>query len=147
MSDHLPSGAAGTPFPAHHLLSLKGAGEKGWDATWKLSQRCVKSSPLCYFLLTTSIGVPKGSWHWLQAACCALARLLPPWHGAPGCHNVPFLCWGQRYGAAWQEDSTFSSCLLPGCVPQSTVGIRKCLELETDFWVCAVPGKLRPASV
>lgn len=90
---------------------------------------------------------PKGSWHWLQAACCALARLLPPWHGAPSHHNAPFLCWGQRYGAAWQEDSTFSSCLLPGCIPQSTVGIRKFLKLETDFWVCAVPGKLHPASV
>lgn len=95
-----------------------------------------------------SIGVPKDSWHWLQqAACCALAMLLSPWHGAPGHHNVPFLCSGQRYGAAWQEDSTFSSCLLPACIPQSTVGIRKCLKLETDFWVCAVPAKVRPAFV
>lgn len=147
MSDHLPPGAAGTPFPAHGLVSLSGGREKDRDATWKQSQRCVRSSSLCYSLLTTSIGVPEGSWHWPQAARCALARLLPPWHGAPSHHNVPFLCRGQRYGAAWQEDSTFSSCLLPGCVPQSTVGIRKFLKLETDFWVCAVPGKLCPASV
>lgn len=90
---------------------------------------------------------PNGSMALAAATHCALARLLPPWHGAPSHHNVPFLCWGQRYGAAWQEDSTFSSCLQAGSVPQSTVGIRKFLKLETDFWVCAVPDKLHPASL
>lgn len=33
-----------------------------------------------------------------------------------------------------------------GCVPESTVGIRKYLKLETGFWMHGAPGKLHPMS-
>lgn len=107
-----PQELLGPHFLYTIFLHVEDAGRKAENARWKLSQRCAESSSLCYSLPTTSMCALESACFWLQAACCVLARLLAPWCGSPGQHNVTFLCQGWRYGAVWQKDSTLGSCFL-----------------------------------
>jgi len=87
----------------------------------------------------------------VHAASCRLPAV--PW---PGCFLpgvVPpvstkslFSAGDGGTGLRGRRTPHWAHAFCQGCVPQSTVGIKKYLKLETGFWMRGAPGKLCPMS-